>query len=236
MRFNKFNNNYNYNSLKNNVYVCKFVLCHNLLLSDVCVTDVLRVSNLMDKIISFPERGTYTPEKDIIRIKQKYDGMVWVPIDKNARKLAAVCPVRMKCELLKCFVEDTKHFSVLSSEGDDLLSKVLMKQVVDKMNKNWLRYTWVNKPLCMGNLSVTVKMDGVRFRPIGMYHKVTFVKILRYVAVALVHIIEFCGLLESFNLFRTIDLKGMMKNFNDLCVNNDYVINYKTMDIKKFFH
>ena len=234
VRFNRSNCTYDYDRLNNNVFVCNFVVCHNLLISDVCVSDVMKVSSFMEKIISYPERGNYAPEKDVIRVKQKYEGMVWVPIDKNARKVAAVCPVRMKMELLKCFVEDTKHFSVISSEGTDLLSKVLMRQVVDKMDKKWLKYTWVNKKLCMGNLSVTVKMDGIRFRPIGMYHKVTFVKVLRYVAVGLVHIIEFCGL-ESFNLFRTIDLKGMIKNFNDMCVNNDYEIDFKTMDIKSFF-
>ena len=160
--------------------------------------------------------------------------MIWIPVDKNARKIAAVCPVRLKYEIDKCFIQDKKHFTLITDNVNDILEKSYVKLVMEKLNKNWLSYTWKNKQKFLPNLSVTIKLDGIRFRPLGMFHRVPFVKLLSYISRGLCCIIENSGL-KTFTLFRTIDLKQIIKDLDELCNKNDFEIDYKVLDIKNFF-
>ena len=78
-------------------------------MSNVGIIGYDKVKNLFAKIVSFNRLSQHNPETEVIRVKRKFKGMIWIPVDKNARKIAAVCPVRLKYEIDKCFIQEKKH-------------------------------------------------------------------------------------------------------------------------------
>ena len=231
----KYNHKHNhYFTLNNTLCVYSFILKHKLMISGCKTCHIDSIITMFNNIIIKNVKNNYDPEREIVRIKNKYKNMIWIPIDKNSRKLAAICPVRLKEELIECFVQDKKHFSVISKETDDEKEFLYTKIICQKMKKTWLKKTWCNKPNFLPNLSISIKLDGVRFRPIGMYHKVPFLKLLSYISRGLVCITEFSGL-KTFTIHRCNDVKQFISNFNDICLENDYDINCNIMDIKNFF-
>ena len=67
--------------------------------------------------------------------------MIWVPVDKNARKIAAICPVRLKFELHKCFIQDKKHFTLITDSVNDTLEPSYVNLILQKLDKNWFCHT-----------------------------------------------------------------------------------------------
>ena len=77
-------------------------------------------------------------------------------------------------------------------------------------------------------------MDGVRFRPLGMYHLVPHKPLLSYAATSLAFILENSGL-KTFTLFRSKDLKQFISDFDSFCNSNNLHLDFASFDIKNFF-
>lgn len=223
-----------YRIIANNTLALSFVISFNLQKANIKNYHIEKIKTTFSDIITNCKSLTYDPVTPITKLKNKYDGMIWLVVDKNSRRIAAVCPIRLYDELNTYFINDTKHFNVVSEVCTNSIEKLYVENIQKSMNKKWLYYTWKNKIKKLANLSLTVKMDGVRFRPLGMYHLVPHKKILSYVATALAFILEHSNL-KTFTLFRSKDLKKYISDFDDFCKQNDLFIDFATLDIKNFF-
>ena len=94
--------------------------------------------------------------------------------------------------------------------------------------------TWVRKPNQLAYFYLTVKKDGVRFRPIGSYASVPHKRLLSYVATSIDQLVKFSGA-KTFNYTNALDFKASIKNFNDTANTKHMKINRCTFDVKDFF-
>ena len=193
-----------------------------------------KILTSFSKIIINNVSCIHDPVTPIMNLSNKYKGMIWLPIDKNARRIAAICPVRLYDEINNYFINDKKHFTVMTDVANDVIEVSFVKTIQKQLNKKWLFHTWSSKKKKLSNLSLTIKMDGVRFRPLGMYHLVPHKPLLSYAASSLAFILENSGL-KTFTLFRSKDLKQLISDFDIFCHTNDLHINFATFDIKNFF-
>lgn len=184
-------------------------------------------------------QNTKTLTQNIINLKNKYPTDIWIPIDKNVRQAARACPLRFHQELKHNFINDTKHFEIITTENDNDINTVeekTMTKILSKLKPTWLKHTWKNKPNKMPSLYLTIKQDGVRVRPIGTYAKAPHKKLLSYASTALITMLRYSGM-KQFSLFESSKLKSIIQNFENTAIQNinNPTFNHQLYDIKNFY-
>lgn len=109
-----------------------------------------------------------------------------------------------------------------------------MGKMFKNMGKTWLKYTWCRKPKILPSVYISVKLDGLRFRPIGTYAKTPHKTLLSYTATALFNIMIFSGL-KCFAIYKTSRLKEKVAAFNEMANKDKLYIHKQSYDIKNFY-
>ena len=226
-----------YHDMNTNTPSYVFVLHHSLLVNGVKTTNIANIISVFTSIISNNtilrnQHDTNNPSKNLTSLRDKYANAVWVSIDKDARRMTPICQYRLYDEIMNCFVNDTKHFKIISDDGFD--DSLLVKKVLNKMDKSWLKHTWRSKEKLLAYLYVTIKLDGVRVRPIGSYCKIPQKRLFGLVATALFNVLKFSGL-KHFTMFDSNSLKESVMQFDTKISNKNWKIHKDTFDLKNFY-
>jgi hypothetical protein len=175
------------------------------------------------------------------RIQGLFPNAAFVPIDHNERQCAVLCKRRLFDELKAMFYDDRVHFrhivpgSVVCGVtiGEDVEADVL-KFVADRRNPEWFKHSWSGKLERLAYLYLTVKDDGLRFRPIGSASPLAHKSMLSHVSTAICAILRFSGL-RHHTYDDTFDLKDDIDGLNAFAHANGLFVHMKTWDIKNFY-
>ena len=226
-----------YRDMHTNTPSYAFILHHALLSNGVLTAHITNFLACFTSIIPnnnarHNQLHTNNPSRNLTTLRDKYVNAVWVPIDKDARRMAPICQYRLYDEIMNCFVNDTKHFKIISV--DVLDDSELVENVLNKMDRSWLQHTWRYKEKWLAYLYVTIKQDGVRIRPIGSYCKIPQKRLFGFVATALFNVLKFSGL-KHFTMFDSNSLKNSIKNFDAKASKKNWKIHKDTFDLKNFY-
>ena len=172
---------------------------------------------------------------DITQLRHKYSGWVWVPVDKNTRMPARLCPVAHHQHLIKLFIKATLHFKILNTQPSDKTKT--LDSTIAKMKNNLSKLPMLyNKTAAflIPGIYITIKMDGVRARPIGSYAKTPYRLLLSRAATALLNILKFSGITQ-YTIYQSQHLKGYIRNINNIATTANAQIRKDTLDIKNFY-
>jgi len=183
-------------------------------------------------------------DSDIIALKQRHPHDIWIKIDHNPRQAARICPVRLHHEITKAFISDTAHFTLYSTSSpqsrdhtqfslaSSISQKILSKLPVDR--DRWLPHLWQHKPLGLPYLYLTIKDDGVRFRPIGSFLPIQHGPILS-IASRCLHALLCLSSLRAFSLRNSFALKTDISALDTRARKGGSFLRFCTFDIKNFF-
>ena len=176
-----------------------------------------------------PFTGSTRNVRDLL---SKHPGFLWLPIDKNTRKAARLCPKRLFNEIKTFFLKDTVTYSIISDNNED--EEQFVKTILKKLKKEWLKYSWNSKPKKLPYLYLVVKSDGVRFRPIGSYAPCPYKYLLSKASTALYCLLLFTGA-KHFNVSKITEVKEQVRIFAENAKLQNLNIHSDTFDIKDFF-
>ena len=170
-----------------------------------------------------------------LQLKEKHKHQVWIPVDKNNRKAARMCPIAAHNFITKLFICDTAHFEVLNYNSNDYdkTQNTTINTIKNNLTNIKLYYN-KSKPFTLPNLYFSIKLDGKRARPIGAYAKLNYKNILSHAATAMLNILKFSGI-THFSLLYQQNIKHYIKQINDTAQQGNYFINKDTYDVKNFY-
>jgi len=195
-----------------------------------------------ENVVRLRNKTVLTTTETIKPLLDKYANSTFCKIDHNERQAAILCPRRYHHELFDAFISDTRHFQrVLPNTtledgfviGTDVEQSV-QRYTKSKLDKKWLKRTWEGKDTGLSYLYLTVKTDGVRFRPIGSTAPLPHKRLLSICATALHTVLMHSGL-KHHTFTDSFQLKNDIRQLDDLAQRNGWFVWRVLWDIKNFY-
>ena len=114
--------NYNvpYNTITFNKIAFNFILEYNLLNAPFARTFAPKFLKLLNTSLSPCNDAPFTGSTlDVRDLLSKHPGFLWLPIDKNTRKAARLCPKRLFNEVKTFFLKDKVTYTIISDNNED---------------------------------------------------------------------------------------------------------------------
>ena len=219
-----------------------FIILHyNLLTNNINTQTIKEIEHYYTLIFTNKNnnniKNNYTTKltETAIKTKEKYKDFIFIPVDKNSRKAARLCPVAAHNFLTNIFICDTSHFNLLNIKDSkyDETHNTIIKTITTNLKTIKLYYN-KSKDFTLPNLYFSIKLDGKRARPIGAYAKLNYKNILSRAATALLNVLKFSGI-THFSLLYQQNIKAYINNINNIAVKENMFINKDTFDVKNFY-
>lgn len=162
-------------------------------------------------------------------LKQRYQNHIFIPIDKNARQCAIICPARLHHYTRQTFISDEKHFQLLPRSTS---IAQIHKHIQSQLLPSWFPETR-KQTTTIPNLFLILKADE-RVRPLGSFAPYCYIKELKIASRALNAILTTTPL-KHFMIFNSTHLKDIIKRFNDLATYYNFIISNFNFDVKNFY-
>jgi hypothetical protein len=195
---------------------------------------------LLENTVDHKTRHNTTTDT-LRKVQLQHPDACFIKIDHNARQCGICCPHRYHSELEKAFLLDKRHFKIIEPNTilngytiTDNVEESVIDYTRSRLNPEWLPHTWKSKPKGISYLYLTVKEDGVRFRPIGSSSPLPHARLLSLVSMCLNTILKHCGI-KHYTLWHTLSMKERIHEIDTKAKKKDLFIFNALYDVKSFF-
>lgn len=105
-----------YTDNTNNIDAMTFIIQHNLIKNNINTHTINIILNTFKNIIDTTKAEKHNNNNltnDINKLKLKYDGYIWIPVDKDSKCAACICQTRLHHTITTTFIDNGKLFKII---------------------------------------------------------------------------------------------------------------------------